>query len=395
MYNFALAFVICAGAYVLGEVVSTLTKAWIPAIFVTALFFLVGYWTVIPYDLVKDANLLDFGGTLGIYLCIVHIGTLLSVKQLLAQWKTVIVCLIGLAGMCVLCYVFCPIFMDRTLMIVGLPPLTGGVVATTMMKAEALNKGLELAAVFAVTMFCVQGFAGYPLTAVCLQMEGKRLLGSFRSGKIGGAFEGTSADSGTLDMSAKKKLIPPIPEKFDSAVLTLGKVALTAWLAIMIGSFTGISGAIIALLLSVVLCALGFLEPNALGKANSYGILSFALTVYVFDGLKDCTPEMLKSILLPMIFLIIFGVAALALASFVVSKILKMSVPLAFATCLTALYGFPFNALITESVCNALSEDSEERKLLMDHMLPPMLVGGFVTVTIASVFIAGIFVKLL
>ena len=39
-YNFALAFVICAAAFVIGEVVSTLTKAWIPSVFVTAVVML-------------------------------------------------------------------------------------------------------------------------------------------------------------------------------------------------------------------------------------------------------------------------------------------------------------------------------------------------------------------
>lgn len=31
MYNFALAFVLCAAVYIIGEVVSTATKAWIPS----------------------------------------------------------------------------------------------------------------------------------------------------------------------------------------------------------------------------------------------------------------------------------------------------------------------------------------------------------------------------
>ena len=43
MYNFALAFVICAVAYVIGEVVSTLTKAWVPSVFVTAVVFIIGF----------------------------------------------------------------------------------------------------------------------------------------------------------------------------------------------------------------------------------------------------------------------------------------------------------------------------------------------------------------
>ena len=84
MYNFAFAFVICAVVYIIGEVLSALTKAWIPSVFITAVLFLLGYWTILPHDVVSDAYL-SFGGTLGIYFCIVHVGTLLSIKQLLAQ----------------------------------------------------------------------------------------------------------------------------------------------------------------------------------------------------------------------------------------------------------------------------------------------------------------------
>ena len=50
-----------------------------------------------------------------------------------------------------------PLFMDKTLMIAGLPPLTGGIVAATTMQMAAHAKGLEVAATFAVTIYCVQG----------------------------------------------------------------------------------------------------------------------------------------------------------------------------------------------------------------------------------------------
>ena len=32
--------------------------------------------------------------------------------------------------------------------------------------------------------YCIQGFAGYPLTAFCLHAEGKRLLKQLRSGEV-------------------------------------------------------------------------------------------------------------------------------------------------------------------------------------------------------------------
>ena len=91
MYNFALAFVLCAAVYIIGEVVSTATKAWIPSVFVTAAIILVGYWTVLPTTLISDAVLIPFGSTIGIYLLITHMGTVISIKQLLEQWKLSII----------------------------------------------------------------------------------------------------------------------------------------------------------------------------------------------------------------------------------------------------------------------------------------------------------------
>ena len=395
MYNFVLAFVLCAAAYIIGEVVSTVTKAWIPSVFVTAIVMLVGYWTVFPHDLVSDSKLIPFGSTLGIYLLITHMGTVISLKQLKEQWRTIVVCLSGLAGMCVLAWFICPLFMDKTLVIAGLPPLTGGIIAATTMQTAAANAGLEVAAVFAITMYCVQGFAGYPITAVCLQVEGKRLLKEFRDG---GSVPVALAENpmAMVDEPDRKTLIPPVPKKFDSAVVTLIKLGIVAWFATLLGGvsfpFIGkISGAIWALVLGVIFTTIGFLDRNSLNRANSYGIVMFALMMYVFDGLKDCTPEMLVSIIVPMLVLIVIGVLGMAVASFIIAKVLKMSFPLAFANGLTALYGFPCDAIITESTCKSLAQTDDEFNFLMSKMFPSMIVGGFVTVTITSVFIAGAF----
>ena len=406
MYNFALAFVACAVIYIIGEVVSTLSKAWIPSAFVTAIVALVGYWTILPRDFVTDAVLLPFGSTIGIYLLITHMGTVISIKQLMEQWKTIVACLAGLAGMCAFSLILCPMLMDRSYVIAGLPPLTGGIVAATTMMDAANKAGLPAAATFAIAMYCVQGFAGYPLTAVCLQLEGKKMLKDFRSGavkveKTAGA-EIDEVNGKLVSAEApKKKLIPALPEKYNTTVVILGKLAIVAWLGTQLGKVVipglnmTISGAVWALVLGIIFTTLGFLEPNSLNKANSYGIIMFALMMYIFDGLKDCTPEMLGSIILPMVELIVIGVGGMAVVVFIVSKIMKMPFCLSMATALTALYGFPPNAIITESVCTALAETPEEKEHLMSKMFPAMIVGGFTTVTITSVIIAGIFAEML
>ena len=400
MYNFALALVICAVAYIIGEYVAKITKAWVPSVFVTAAVLLIGYWTIIPQEVVSDSMLIPFGSTIGIYLLITHMGTVISLKQLIQQWRTIVVCLSGLAGMMLLGYFVAPLLIDKTLVIAGLPPLTGGIVAATMMQSAAQEAGLEVAAVFAIAMYCIQGFAGYPITAICLQTEGKRLLKDFRSGNVV-LTETDRREMASVGMtvvaddSDRKTLIPKIPDKWNSPVLMLGKLGLVGWLATQLGAITGISGAIWALVLGVFFTTIGFLETNLLNRANSYQIIMFALMMYVFDGLKTCTPAMLKSIIIPMIVLIVIGVAGMAAFAFIISKVLKMSFPLAFANGLTALYGFPCDAIITESTCNALGQTEEERQYLMSKMFPSMIVGGFVTVTITSVFIAGWFSSIL
>ena len=113
MYNFVLAFVICAVVYIIGEVVATVTKAWVPSVFVTAVVLLIGYWTVIPKTVVSDSVLIPFGSSIGIYLLITHMGTVISLKQLKEQWRTIVVCLAGLAGMMVLGYFVGSLVMDR------------------------------------------------------------------------------------------------------------------------------------------------------------------------------------------------------------------------------------------------------------------------------------------
>lgn len=404
MYNFALAFVICAVAYLIGEAVSNVTKAWVPSVFVTAVVMLVGYWTVVPKTLVADSMLIPFGSTIGIYLLITHMGTVISLKQLAEQWRTIVVCLAGLAGMCLACLVICPMLMPKEYVISGLPPLTGGIIAAVTMQNAANAKGLSEAALFAIAMYCVQGFAGYPLTAVCLQFEGKKLLKAFRAGEVKSAAsdeieKANALEAGTA-VAAKKKLIPEIPAAWNNPVMILVRVGIVAWLATQLGTISfpvigKISGAVYALILGVIGTTIGFLDPNSLNKANSYGITMFALMMYVFDGLKDATPAMLGTVIGPMLILIVVGVAGMAIFEFIVAKLLKIDFTLALANGLTALYGFPPNAIITENTCRALGENKEEFDFLMAEIYPSMIVGGFTTVTITSVIIAGIFAGML
>ncbi len=59
----------------------------------------------------------------------------------------------------------------------------------------------------------------------------------------------------------------------------------------------------------------------------------------------------------------------------------------------TALYGFPGNYMIVQEIARTASDNPEEQKAVLDYILPPMIVGGYATVTIGSVLLTGVLLK--
>lgn len=394
------AFIWIAVVYYVGEFISTKTKAWIPSVFVTACLFLIGYWTFFPKNIVDLAGLgAPLGSTLVILICITHMGTIISIEQLKSQWKIICITLAGLLGMILFCWFICIPLVGKAFVVAGLPPLAGGIVAATIMNQAAAAKGFEVAAVLAIAMYSAQGFVGYPLTAVVLKKEGKILLEKFRKGEIEiETNKGVDADTGNMVIEEKKKktLIPTMPDKYITPALIFLKLMIISYLSVKLSALTGgkINAAVITLILGIIGTEIGFLDKNSLQRAASQGFLIYVLMIFVFSGLKDATPEILLNCIGPMVIIIVVGVIGLSIFSIIVGKFLKVSWRMALATSLTSLYGFPPNYILTEEASKSLAETPEEMKFLMDNMLPQMIVGGFITVTITSVLIAGFFVNL-
>ncbi len=377
----------------LGDIIATKTKAVIPSVFVAAVLFLLGFWTFFPKDILDIAGFPKPFIYLSMYLLVTHMGTLLSISELIRQWKTIVIALAGIVGICLFTMTVGVQLFGYQTAVVATPPLTGGIVAAIIMSEKATELALPAMSFLAILTYVMQGFAGYPLTAIMLKREGKRLLTDYRNGKV------VIVENVVEDQPERKKLIPPLPKKYQTTyiiLLKLGSVAMLAfYVAKWLKPFVDISAFVYCLIFGVIFQELGYLEKRPLNKAESFGILITALMAFVFAGLSNATPEMLGQVALPLIGIIILGVIGMAIFSMLIGKILKESLPMAFSIALTALYGFPPNYILTKEAVNALSDNEDEKKYLMDVMLPKMLVGGFTTVTIVSVILAGIFVSLL
>ncbi|WP_043931490.1 hypothetical protein [Bacillus sp. EB01] len=398
-----LALVIIVGILLLGDLVAVRTKAWVPSMFVCAVLFLLGYWTFFPKDIVAVAGVPPVVATMMMYLLITNMGTLLSLKELKNQWKTIVIALFGILGIIAVLMTIGSLIFGFKTVVVAIPPLVGGVVSALIMSEGAKEAGLVTLSVFAIVIYVVQGFAGYPITSIVLKKEGERLLKLYRGGEMAALKEMEAAQTETAAASAtaqpELKLFKNLPEKYNTDFFKLFRLALVGYLAYLVSTLAApvvsISPFVLCLLFGVIASSVGFLERQVLQKANAFGMALMVLMLFIFDGLKQATPGMMLEIIYPLIGTIVLAVIGMYIFSFIAGKLLKVSKHMAFAVSLTALYGFPADYIITNEVIKSLTEDERERDMLTSHMLPPMLVGGFVTVTIVSVILAGIFVGFL
>ncbi len=261
------------------------------------------------------------------------------------------------------------------------------------------RRGLEHLAVFATLLLVLQNFVGLPIASLCLKSETKRLLAKFRSGEAEETQAGKAPKSDPEVPSIR--LFPAFPKPMQTPFVLLAKTAIVGWVALLAAQHYNamVLGAglpylqlhkfVMALIMGIVFYETGFLEHKVLDKANAMGYAMFFCLIFIWVSLPQATPELVRSLVYPLV--VCFGVALVGIvtSTFFTSKILGYSWAMATAIAVTCLFGFPATFIITDEVTTAGCADPKEKEYCMSHLLPKMLVGGFTTVTIGSVILAG------
>jgi hypothetical protein len=112
----------------------------------------------------------------------------------------------------------------------------------------------------------------------------------------------------------------------------------------------------------------------------------------IFTTLAQTSPGQVVSMVGPLLFCLVTGAVMVIVIGFITGKLLKTSPYLAISLGLTCTFGFPTTMLMSQEVANAMGKTEEEKTALRNYLLPKMIIAGFVTVTIASVVVAGIVV---
>ena len=385
--NVYLALFIIFLTFAIGSMVSVKTKGMVSMLMVAMVAFFIGFRTnLLPATIFQDSGLSGMA-SFATVLLLVHIGTTTKLRDFLREWRTVLLALISTLVITLGVAFIGSLLFDRQYALAGAPIVAGGIVSCLVMQ-EAVNAiGRPEIAIFCSIIIVIQAVVGIPLASILAKKAALNVRDRFRDGHR----ELAPADNGKV----VKRLIPPIPQKYDSEWLILAKMALVSVAASYIGSLTGVSALIWGLLLGITLKELGFLEEGGLVKAGGFSWMMAATLTVVFSSLPSLDMATLKELALPLVLSMVIGVVCCCIASVIMGKLLKFDMSLAIAMGLSALYGFPSSYLIAEEVSKAAGETDEEREYVMNYISPKLIIAGFVQMSIVSGIVAGFLVPLL
>ena len=376
--------------YALGDFIATKSKAIISMLFVASIVFAVLFWNGLPATVFQDSGLSAFASvTVGLML--VHMGTTIKLKELIAEWRTVVLVLCSTIGICLGVFFIGRLFVAKAEALIAAPIVGGGVVAYLVM-SEALKTAGNDVVLFGSIVLIVQGVIGFPIASILCKKEALRLRGKIRAGELTAKVEETADGE---PKKSKLKFIPDVPEKYRGDNFMLAKLAIIACIAQYLSNLTGgsVNMLVICLILGVLFHEFGFLEEGAMQKANGFTFVIGAVLTNVFSNLANTTPSQLVSMIKPLIIIFVIGLASCALISIIVGKIFGESWYMSFALGVTALFGFPGTYIVPSEVAKAVGETEEEEKVILQHIMPRMIIAGMVSVSIVSVLFAGVMVN--
>lgn len=369
--------------YAAGDYVSHKTRAVCSMIFVSGIIFMVGFWVGLPKTLFQDSQLIPVAMAF-ISVLMVHMGSLMNLKELVAQWKTVIIALAAICAAAAALYFLAAPIIGREYALAAAGPVSGGVVATLIMSEAAKAKGLEVISVFLTMLLVLQNFVGIPIASWCLIREARRLKAS-----------GAMPVEETSEAATVRRLVPPSPKPLQTPNILMAITFSVAWAAVKLAGLTGgvVHPFVMALLAGILCRELGIVEPKVMDRANAGGLLLFVIMVPIFMSLDKATPAMVAHLIVPIVVAFAAAVAGIVAISWPMSRLTGQSMALTVALGVPCLFGFPATYIVAHEVASEEGKTEEEKAMILSALLPKMLISGFVSVTIASVILAGFLVR--
>lgn len=382
-------FMIVLIVFALGDIVGKITKGKLSGMMVVMLLFLVGFLTkLFPADIIDQGGLTALS-KLAIAMVLFNMGTTLNVKQLIEEWRTVLMAALCMLASCVVMLLVSPIIGFDTVL-VGMPVINGAAMATSLMASAAAEKGLATAAALCAVIYSVQKFVGAPIASAMGIRYGKKLLKAYRENPA--QFKKQETGNGA---SAKVSFADKHKEWYSANVM-MALVAAGSWVAHILGDLTPINYSIWALLLGVACAASGLVPTKPLQKSNSYGLMMVAVFGSIIPSLAKVSLSDLGTMAFQTIVLFVAALIGVALVGWVLPTWkLVGDKDLAVGIGVEQFLGFPSNVVICREVGDAVGETPEEKAFIEDTLNVPYVVGGITIITVLSTMLAGFVINML
>lgn len=326
-----------------GDMVAYKTKAVVSAVIIGCICYLSGMLLgIIPADSISSTGLPAIMNAFGIAMMITNLGTMINLKELIREWKTVVVACAGLVGIAVIAFTIGTWLFGKEYSLCAAPPISGGIIAAILTADAATAAGRPELATFAILVCSLQLFVGLPVASRCLKMEAKRLLK-----QKDGVHE--SKKTSKRDEGWNLKIIKSWPKWTQTTGIIMFKLSFVAVIATWVSNLTLLPGAsrpllnssIAYLIFGVLFTEIGFLERESLQKANAFGVLMIGTLAVLPGNFASVTVQNLIDMIMPLIGMLVFCTVGIAVLSTVTGKLLHYSMPVSIAIGVTALFGYP------------------------------------------------------
>ena len=382
-------FMIVLIVFALGDIVGKITKGKLSGMMIVMLLFLVGFLTkLFPADIIDQGGLTALS-KLAIAMVLFNMGTTLNVRQLIEEWKTVLMAALCMLASCIVMLLVSPIIGFDTVL-VGMPVINGAAMATSLMASAAAEKGLATAAALCAVIYSVQKFVGAPIASAMGIRYGKKLLKAYRENPAQFQKQGNGGGASARVSFADKH------KEWYSANVMMALVAAGSWVAHILGDLTPINYSIWALLLGVACAASGLVPTKPLQKSNSYGLMMVAVFGSIIPSLAKVSLSDLGTMAFQTIVLFVAALIGVALVGWVLPTWkLVGDRDLAVGIGVEQFLGFPSNVVICREVGDAVGETPEEKAFIEDTLNVPYVVGGITVITVLSTMLAGFVINML
>ncbi|WP_129358642.1 MULTISPECIES: hypothetical protein [Micrococcaceae] len=390
------AAVVLLACVALGELISAATRARIPALLVAMIAMAALTQTGLFPVQIAEASLFVGMGTILQPAIMVHMGTLLPIASLKQQWRPIIISVAGMACATGLILLVVGLLFGYGTAVAGTGPLVGGIVSTLLTTEGLTSAGMTTLAAIPPLVLMLQALPAMPLTAFFLKGHARRLI---ESGEVKVTRD---PDTGAIQLSpeaqaeANRKTLVRLPASVrENQIVLLFMVVAGGALAMYMQGITGVSYSLWGLGLGILCVWSGVLPRASLEKANAFSLGMVAIIVIVAAPLMSASLSQIVTSLGAVVLILLVGMIGIVVGGAIATKLLGWDIRLGMPVALTAMFGFPADYLITTEVARSSSEDPELQKAVQDRILPPMLIGGFTSVSAGSIVIATILVNTL